>query len=247
MSVVPPNSIPMDTDGLNAPSSRVKRNSSFRIALKLLILVACVVASIAVYRWFQDASRTWESERNLKQIAQAIMKYEKEKRLLPPAYVADDRGRPLYSWRVVLLPYLGEQQLYSEFHLDEPWDGPHNQTLHYRMPKIYHSPHDLNQKFTSSSYVIPVDSRAAIVYPARPFHMVIDRFANTIMAFEIPDSTTPWTAPDTMTTEQIIKANAGRKNLAVTGEALPVQLNFDNAANINAGVTINGNDDFSQE
>jgi hypothetical protein len=41
------------------------------------------------------------------------------------------------SWRVALLPYLGEGALYKEFRLDEPWDSKHNKKLLARMPKIY--------------------------------------------------------------------------------------------------------------
>ena len=58
---------------------------------------------------------------------------------MPVAIVAAD-GRPLLSWRVALLPYLGEEALYREFHLDEPWDSPHNVTLLPRMPKVYSCP-----------------------------------------------------------------------------------------------------------
>ena len=58
---------------------------------------------------------------------------------MPVAIVAAD-GRPLLSWRVALLPYLGEDELYREFHLDEPWDSPHNLTLLPRMPEVYSCP-----------------------------------------------------------------------------------------------------------
>jgi len=58
---------------------------------------------------------------------------------MPLAIVAAD-GRPLLSWRVALLPYLGEEDLYREFHLDEPWDSPHNLTLLPRMPEVYSCP-----------------------------------------------------------------------------------------------------------
>jgi hypothetical protein len=50
-------------------------------------------------------------------------------------------GRPLYSWRVLILPYIEQQELYREFHLDEPWDSPHNSTLLERMPGTYAPPH----------------------------------------------------------------------------------------------------------
>jgi hypothetical protein len=49
----------------------------------------------------------------------------------------DAQGRVLLSWRVHILPYLGEANLYHQFHLDEPWDSAHNLTLLEKMPQIY--------------------------------------------------------------------------------------------------------------
>jgi len=54
--------------------------------------------------------------------------------------VHGEDGRPLYSWRVLLLPYLEEQQLYEEFRLSEPWDSEHNLRLVGRMPRTYAAP-----------------------------------------------------------------------------------------------------------
>ena len=59
---------------------------------------------------------------------------------LPPAVVYGEDGRPLYSWRVLLLPYIEQEDLYKQFHLDEPWDSPHNLSLLERMPSTYAPP-----------------------------------------------------------------------------------------------------------
>jgi hypothetical protein len=56
---------------------------------------------------------------------------------LPAAVIRDVNGQPLLSWRVSLLPYLGEEALYEQFKLDEPWDSPDNLKLLPRMPKVY--------------------------------------------------------------------------------------------------------------
>jgi len=58
----------------------------------------------------------------------------------PPAVVYGKDGRPLYSWRVKLLPFIEEESLYKEFHLDEPWDSPHNIRFVERMPPVYALP-----------------------------------------------------------------------------------------------------------
>ena len=50
---------------------------------------------------------------------------------------ATDTNKDGLSWRVQLLPYLDEGELYREFHLDEPWDSDHNRTLIERMPAVF--------------------------------------------------------------------------------------------------------------
>lgn len=51
--------------------------------------------------------------------------------------LTDKDGRVLLSWRVAILPYIDEEQLYKEFKLDEPWDSPHNKKLAAKMPKVF--------------------------------------------------------------------------------------------------------------
>lgn len=65
--------------------------------------------------------------------------YAAVKEPLPP-YIADPSGTPLHSWRVLLLPYLGEQKLYEQIKLDEPWDSEWNRQFHKRMPDCYCCP-----------------------------------------------------------------------------------------------------------
>jgi hypothetical protein len=82
-----------------------------------------------------------QSMNNLKQIALAAHNYLATFGTFPPAYVFDKAtGKPLLSWRVALLPFLEQDALYREFHLDEPWDSPHNKPLAARMPMVYRSP-----------------------------------------------------------------------------------------------------------
>src|SRR5262245_66453972 len=58
---------------------------------------------------------------------------------LPPADGKLPGGKQTLSWRVHLLPYIEQQSLYQQFHLDEPWDSPHNQMVlnSYPMPPQY--------------------------------------------------------------------------------------------------------------
>jgi hypothetical protein len=79
---------------------------------------------------------------HLEKLAQAMEKYHADKGTYPTAVVRDADGRPVLSWRVALLPYLGDEakNLYSEFRLDEPWDSLHNKRLIKKMPQVFRSP-----------------------------------------------------------------------------------------------------------
>jgi hypothetical protein len=74
---------------------------------------------------------------SLRAIAGALRAYHEANGRLPPAAVTGEGGRPLYSWRVLLLPYLEQEDLYRRFRLDEPWDGPNNRALLDRTPRYY--------------------------------------------------------------------------------------------------------------
>ena len=63
--------------------------------------------------------------------------YQSATGALPPAAVTDKDGKPLLSWRVLVLPYIEQDTLFRQFHLDEPWDSPHNITLLDKMPATY--------------------------------------------------------------------------------------------------------------
>ena len=84
----------------------------------------------------------------------------------PAAYASDANGKPLLSWRVFLLPYIGESHLYNEFHLDEPWDSAHNKKLIEKMPAIYiHALFNLEPGKTV--YLAPVGSSSLIASSPR--------------------------------------------------------------------------------
>jgi hypothetical protein len=102
-----------------------------------LILVALLIPAVQKGR---EAATRAKSMSNLRQISLAMLMYHDTMGRFPPAVVYDRNGKPLYSWRVLLLPYLEENNLYRQFHLDEPWDSPHNKQLLASMPSEYADP-----------------------------------------------------------------------------------------------------------
>jgi RNA polymerase sigma factor (sigma-70 family) len=78
-----------------------------------------------------------ESMNNLKIIGLAMHNFADQHNSKLPAAAIRRGGKPLLSWRVAILPYLEQQALYLKFHLDEPWDSPHNKALLSQMPEVY--------------------------------------------------------------------------------------------------------------
>jgi hypothetical protein len=85
----------------------------------------------------RDASNVMVAASNLRQVGVALNNYHTDHRQFPPAIRRAADGRPLLSWRVLILPYLDAESLYNEFRLDEPWYSEHNLKLLPKMPDIY--------------------------------------------------------------------------------------------------------------
>ena len=101
---------------------------------------AVVVSLIAIFGIIGPAvreSRRKQCDEYLDQIGRALHEYHRVQGHLPAPALADRDGKPLLSWRVAILPQLGYPSLHARFHLDEPWDSPHNCALLREMPKEF--------------------------------------------------------------------------------------------------------------
>jgi len=87
----------------------------------------------------REAARRTSCSFNMRGLIQGLLIAESVHRSIPTAIVDKD-GRPLLSWRVAILPYIDEQALYQQFHLNEPWDSEHNRKLIPQMPAIFLCP-----------------------------------------------------------------------------------------------------------
>jgi prepilin-type processing-associated H-X9-DG protein len=135
---------------------------------------------------------------NLKQIALALHNYRERYGSFPPAFIADATGRPIHSWRVLILPFLEQEALYDQYDFREPWDGPNNTKLIGKMPQFFACPwhwHD-SRSTKRTNY-------AAITGPGTMFpgtasvkiDQVADGTSSTLMVTEVEHLDIPWTAP----------------------------------------------------
>ena len=139
-----------------------------------------------------------QQQENLRNVVIAMLNYESAHRNFPPAAIYSDAGKPLLSWRVAILPFLGDVALFEQFHLDEPWDSPHNLPLAEMMPAVY-------ANFGSASDVQTPNTTVQVPYgkgllfegkDLREFGDVSDGSSNTIAVVSThPKKAVCWTKP----------------------------------------------------
>lgn len=155
---------------------------------------------------------------NLRQIALAMHEYSDVYGSLPPAYLTDENGKPMHSWRVLLLPFMDQNDLYAANDFNEPWDGPNNRHLADRTPSIYLcacDPHrrqwnPWTERYTSSSNA-PMTSYVLVTGKGTAFDGSTaatlddnaDGLEKTLLAVEIADSDIHWMQPRDLPIDQM--------------------------------------------
>jgi hypothetical protein len=158
------------------------------VALSCFVLLPCVVHE-------SDLDMIGHQSRiHLAQIGQAMHQYHDHFHELPPAVKCDKDGKPLYSWRVLLLPYLEEGSLYNEYHLNEPWDSVHNKYLMLaKMPPCYYSFRDEGNGMTR--YQALVGPGTAFERPGLTWTDFPHGLGTTLLVVEAAQAV-PWTKPE---------------------------------------------------
>ena len=134
---------------------------------------------------------------NLKQIALALEGYRSVHGCFPPAATYDREGHPLLSWRVLILPQMDGDGLYQQFHLDEPWNSPHNLALLAQEPSFYRCPSERDMAPDRTTYVVVVGAHTMFP-PFGPGVKLDDVPDGPSQTITVVESTVrvPWTAPE---------------------------------------------------
>ena len=144
-------------------------------------------------------ARPGDPKNNLKQLGLAFHNYHNTHKRFPQRAAADQNGKALLSWRVHLLPFLDANDLYQQFHLDEPWDSDHNKTLIEKMPATFAAVGDeqLLKQF-KTRYVSPANAEACLgSKEGTRIAEITDGTSQTILAVEArTDAAVIWTKPD---------------------------------------------------
>jgi hypothetical protein len=161
------------------------------------VLVALLLPAVQAAR---EAARRNASMNNLKQIMLAMHNYHDVKKSFPAHAIYSADGKPLLSWRVSLLPYMEQQALYKQFHLDEPWDSEHNKQLIEQMPEVFLDPSSGLLLVDGKTHYLGVKGEGMFfdgTANGRKIQSITDGTSNSIAAFQVGDANAViWTKPE---------------------------------------------------
>jgi len=192
----------------------------------------------------------------LRSLAAALLAYEIQHGSLPPAYVVDDAGRPMHSWRVLILPQLEEQWTFEKYDFTEPWDGPNNAALAAASsPSIFRCPYETGPP-QNTSYVAVVGPNTCWPGPTgRDLDTISDGADATILLVELPSSGIRWMEPRDLTVDEFLQMidtpdglarfrNGAHAAFVSFGNAAVYEMPADiDAATLRALLTINGGEE----
>jgi hypothetical protein len=184
---------------------------SFRTTTLVVVAVVAILAvGFAVVLKLQPPASNnpknlrLECANRLQQIATAMHAYVAKNGRFPPAYVVDKQNRRLYSWRALLLPYL-DKDLAKQFHYDQPWNSPDNNSISNLTIALFQCPAQQpapREPTTNYMMVVGPHMISDGVHSCK-LADITDGVADTIMLVEVADSSTWWAEPEDLSYEQI--------------------------------------------
>jgi hypothetical protein len=179
----------------------------------------------------REGLQGWMCRDALERISSGLIRHDEASGSLPPPCEFDKQGKPMHSWRVLILPYLEgvkyasttASAFYKKYKLEEPWDGPNN--LHfltgrphpYRCRYYYDDPLETS---TATSYLAVVGSQAAWQRNKTTRLKEIAAHglsASTVLLIETTDSGISWTEPKDFSLDDIDKLAGDKSKPIIRG------------------------------
>lgn len=181
-------------------------------------ITACVISLLVVgvligmflppmTRGVRPAARRTVCLNNMRQVALAMHNFQSEHGHFPPAYIADENGKPMHSWRVLLLPYLDRQDLFERYSMKEPWDGPNNQKLADEFVEVFSCPsHDQRHGESNCTSYCIVTGEGTMFDADRTvdFSDIRDGSSNTVVLLEVNRTDIHWMEPRDLTVDEAV-------------------------------------------
>jgi len=212
------------------------------------VLVAMLLPNVRVSR---EAARRSQCNNNLRQIGIALFNYEADHKALPPAYTVNADGKPLHSWRTLILPYIEQKALYEKIDLSKAWDDPVNKAAYDSNVSVYRCP-SANSPVGQTTYLAVVAPGSCLqAAKPRPVAEITDSYDTTLMVIEVDAGrAVHWMSPSDASEPVVLNFGQAKPQSHVTGTQglfAAGKVQFLNQATkpqtLRAMISIAGNDD----
>jgi peroxiredoxin len=141
------------------------------------------------------------SQKKMSQLGLAVHEYHSQHGHFPPAVLTGPDGKTPYSWRIALLPLLGRNDLYRQYHQDRPWDSEANRKVLEQMPDVYRAPHAAADSRETAYLAVTGPKSAFADKEGTAIRQLADGTSNVVMLVEAKSSI-PWTKPEDLSREE---------------------------------------------
>lgn len=182
--------------------------------VSVCIIVAVLFALLMpVFQGPLREGRWWECRSKIRVIGLGLLNYHDDYGCFPPAYIADENGRPMHSWRVLILPFLDQQALYHRYRFDEPWDGPNNSKLAEHGIWQFDCPSAQSLRFATSYVAVTGPDTAWPGDRSTTRTDITDGASKTMLVVEVKNSGINWMEPRDLDLSQMaptINSSSGK-------------------------------------
>jgi prepilin-type processing-associated H-X9-DG protein len=172
----------------------------FRVVSGIIIILLLAFLLLPNVRFSREAARRMQCSNHLKQIGIALHNYHDVYGSFPPAYTVDAAGKPLHSWRALILPFCEGKPTYDKIDLTKPWDDPANKAAYDSIPPAYRCP-SANIPKDKTTY-LAVSIPGSCFEPGKPIALtdITDGISNTLLVLDVPDAhAVHWMSPQDAT------------------------------------------------
>ena len=190
-----------ENDGPESAVAATARKSpivGFVIVIVAALILIFGILVLPIFRRNPELVHRTQCRNNLKKIARALNDYEQEHGSLPPAYTVDAEGRPLHSWRTLILPHLDQKALFDSIDLTKPWDDPINADALKTDLQVYRCPSARRQiPIGNTTYLAVVGENSGFnPINGRTRNEITDDSGETLLLIDVPgERAVPWMAP----------------------------------------------------
>ncbi|MEX0794471.1 MAG: DUF1559 domain-containing protein [Pirellulaceae bacterium] len=229
------------------------------LAVCFFVMVVCggvlVALLLPAVQQARHAARRMQSSNNMKMIGLALHNYHDTYGTFPPAYIPDENGKPMHSWRVLISPFLDDGFQFSQYDFDKPWDHADNMAVTQQMPSVYNSPIlDSAETTQGMTPYVAVSGPETVLGQAEgsQFRSIVDGTSHTIIAMENFSRPVFWAEPTDISPDQIManftrimdSATPGPQVLMADGSVMTVSSSTSPQA-FEGGLYINDGEGFS--